>query len=137
MKDRIHLDDIIYYGRSYPDLPPYLWWYCKNDGQIYDTDTLKTEFHFSDEGEMEESPNFIPLFRTDIVSLEILFLNQCGADALKKVKQQQEKEGIPFDTAFKIFEERLPVRIWHDFEKNKLREDAKKWCMENHIPFEE
>lgn len=54
MKDRFHLDDIIYYGRSYPDLPPYLWWYCKNDGQIYDTDTLKTEFHFSDEGEMEE-----------------------------------------------------------------------------------
>lgn len=137
MKDRFHLDDIIYYGRSYPDLPPYLWWYCKNDGQIYDADTLKTEFHFSDEGEMEESPNFIPLFRTDIVSLEVLFLNQCGADALKKIKQQQEKEGIPFDTAFKIFEERLPVRIWHGFEKNKLREDAKKWCMENHIPFEE
>lgn len=83
---------------------------------------------------MEESPNFIPLFRTDIVSLEALFLNQCGADALKKVKQQQEKEGIPFDTAFKIFEERLSVRIWHGFEKNKLREDAKNgaWKITSH-----
>ena len=125
----------MYYGRYYSDLSPYSWWYCKIDGHVYDSDTLKKKFHYLDESEIEKCQNYIRLFQTDIISLETIFLNDLGGTALKTVKQQQKQNDVSFDTAFKIFEERLPVRFWHDFEKNKLREDAKKWCVENHFPF--
>ena len=68
-----NIDKILYYGRYYSnERQEYktLWWFCLDDFEVYDTQKLIEQYAYVNCKEIISSEKYIPLFRTDIISLE-------------------------------------------------------------------
>ena len=76
MNGRIDLEDIISYGRFYPNIGDnrdHYWWFCTTDYQVYSIDDLIRQFHYTDTESIEYAGLFIPLFKTNMICL-IMFM---------------------------------------------------------------
>jgi hypothetical protein len=131
----ISINIIKYYGKFYPEpaLPEIsTWWFCRNDESIVALNDLFQHFGYTSLKEIQQSDAFIPLFRTNMVTVEHEFLDAYNLnDAIEEI----ESEG-DFDTGFKIYidNHRLSAQ-WHEYEGNRLKEDAINWCHINGIKF--
>lgn len=130
-----NIDKILYYGRYYSnERQGYktLWWFCLDDFEVYDTQKLIEQYAYANCKEIISSEKYIPLFRTDIVSLEKRFIKEHGFHDLKI----QDYQVNDYDVAFKIFIDRhFLTKQWYEFERKQLYNDAVKWCKENGISF--
>lgn len=136
----IKIKSIVSYGRYYPslvDADVTYWWFCVNDCKIYSTETLITDFHYTDSVDIEQSGVFIPLFKTDIEKLEKEYLLTRPNEEIREYRKVKEKNsGTDPDTIFKIFVDRMCLwKSWYAFEYQRLFQDAVSWCNANHIAY--
>ena len=128
------ISDLMYYGRYYRDENEvnHLWWFDLQNNKIYRYDTLLEEYGYESQEDILNSNAFIPMFETDILALEHVFVLKTQN---KKVINFFDKiSDTVFDKEFKIFvEKNFMTEPWHDFEKKQLYADALKWCKENQI----
>ncbi|MCM1486709.1 MAG: UPF0158 family protein [Faecalibacterium sp.] len=128
------ITDLMYYGRYYrdDDESQPAWWYAPDEDLVYQYDDLLKNFGYSSIDDIISSAIFIPLFRTDIISLEHEFIREMNN---KKITTYFENiSGSDFGREFNIFiEEHFLSNSWHNFERKRLYNDALKWCRENHI----
>lgn len=135
----LNIDAIMQYGcfyRNRMDKMHTYWWLCLSDYEIYDTETLLKEFFYSTCLEILETNMYIPLFQTDVVALEEIYISQYYPWYVKTIKQLAEQTN--YDLEFRKFiEDCLDSRGWCDFIDSALRKDAIAWCKQNGIPYTE
>lgn len=127
------IEELMYFGRYYSfEYEGYhLWWFDLQNAIVYQFNELIQKFGYSSEEEIISSGYFLPLFETDIVKLEHEFLLQYN---LKPIETSTKQSNLDFDTEFKIFiEKKALVKSWHDFEYDRLYQDAITWCIKNNI----
>lgn len=127
------IEELMYYGRyySFESKGYHLWWFDLQKANVYQYDELIQKFGYSSQEEIVSSGMFVPLFETDIVKLEHEFLLLRNYKQIKRLEKQLNSD---FDTEFKVFIEKNDlIKSWHDFEYNRLYQDAIVWCRENHI----
>ena len=132
----VNIQEILYYGRCFNGHTSndVLWWLCRMDYSIISTDVLYSTFGFSTTEEIKECGLFIPMFQTDIISLEKQFMKDYDVAVLENI---MDKRHVPYEVAFNIFVE-VPIERnlrWRSFERQKLAEDAVKWCKHYGIPY--
>jgi len=133
----IDLNEILYYGRFYPDAPggeKPAWWLCVSDHAVLDTETVRKNFSYADTEKIEASGQFLPLFRTDIPRLEKEFMQNRDEKAILRLCENNPQ--WDYDIAFKVYiEERQLTREWFEFERAHLRRDAEDWCRQHGLPY--
>ena len=133
MNSRIILEDIVFYGRFYPnigDSRDYYWWFCITDYQVYSIDDLIRQFHYTDTESIEYAGLFIPLFKTNMFELENQYLSLLPNDEKKLYRSiKQQNSNRDYHTVFNIFLDITQSwKRFYKFEKKHLREDAIDWC---------
>ncbi len=131
----VNIDEIYTYGRFYPDIERHVnWWFCITDYVIYDTETIVSNFGYTEKETIASTDTFIPLFKTNVVELEKSFLLTLSlSDSAPPFPYD---DILAFDRNFKVYvENHLLLRDWYDFEKKHLCNDAIKWCKLHNIHF--
>ena len=135
----LDVDKIIYYGRYYSfedETNENLWWFNRDDLEVYSTQKLIDEYSFNNIDEIVLSDRYIRLFKTDIITVEKSFMCQYYPRYAIMVLENSRKND--YDISFKTFiDENNLTREWFEYEKAKLLEDAIDWCNENAIIFYE
>lgn len=136
----INISKIMFYGRYFDDEDnkyEISWWLCVDDYEIYHIETLFSEYSYESISEIEETSNFVPLFKTDILQLEKEFINKLNNKTLlNSFSKILLANSDSYDVAFRVFIEReFLVDYWSEFEKSQLQKDAIAWCKQNHIPY--
>ena len=135
MNSRIDLEDIISYGRFYPNIGDnrdHYWWFCITDYQVYSIDDLIRQFHYTDTESIEYAGLFIPLFKTNMFELENQYLSLLPNDEKKLYRSiKQQNSNRDYHTVFNIFLDITQSwKRFYEFEKRHLREDAIDWCQQ-------
>ena len=133
----LNIDDIIYYGRYYScenEKKETMWWYNCVTNKVYSTQELVDNFSFNNQDNIMQSNNYIPLFKTDVIELEKVFLNQFYPRLVKIV--YNNSLNCDYDISFKrVIERNNLQREWFEYEKSQLRKDAIEWCCKNNLPY--
>lgn len=135
----VEVEDIMYYGRFYTDQENRFdvsWWLCTDDYEVYHTDALLSVYSYEDISEIAETLRFIPFFKTDIIAIEKDFMKKLNNRSCDRMLENiLSNESVTYDVAFRMFIERSSLTdSWRVFESAQLKNDAVKWCRENHIP---
>ncbi|MBR4013433.1 MAG: hypothetical protein IKJ00_03970 [Clostridia bacterium] len=135
----VKISDIWYYGKSYSE--KVIWWFCKIDEKIYQTEEILYKFNFTDEYSIIQSNCYIPLFKTDIVSLEKEYMQTLPYNIQKSFDKNFKTNSFDsYDLAFKEFLDTYSYDFnysynWYEFEEKRLKNDAIIWCKQNSINY--
>ena len=132
----LKLGDIIYDCASYEKigLEHELRWMCLRDYTIWKNDDLISLFGFKDQQSIEDSGEFVQLFRVDIIMLEKKFMKLFSFKEQSAV--QLSAEHTNYDKAFLCFvENHNQLSQWYEFEHMHLLNAAVEWCKKNHIRY--
>lgn len=140
-KRKIHISDILIYGRYYSlleyEIIDPIYWFKLSDYKIYDGEKLIENGMFEDASHLKKSEQFIPLFKTDITKVEKDFVEQFCPNEKSVIDDiERANPSYNYDIAFREFIETHPLlENWFEFEYERLEHDAVRWCMVNGIRY--
>ena len=98
------------------------------------------KFGYKDCKEIETSGHFIPVFKTDTLGLKKEFISRFHKELEDEIKAYMACKKYSFGFAFRKYIDEYfycePLdREYENFERNRLIEEAEKWCLKNNIPY--
>ena len=135
------MHEIAHYGRWFPfenRIFPY-WWYDKISEKVINIDELCSYMKYNGVNEIDVEDCLyagkIPFFRVNIPELEFKYAKVFMPEQVRKmVKLNMEERDVFFR---KCVEEKNLTAHWYRYELNALTVEARKWCHDNGIPYQE
>lgn len=123
----------IYYARYYSNLPfsaQRTWWFSTIDYTLLSQQELINCYGYNSVQQIQQSENYLPFVRVDILSLELGYLQRYYPKEIKYVNKDN------LDASFKQMIERFNgVSHWHAYEEDVLHKAIIQWCKENRIVY--
>ena len=134
---------LLYLVEEYPDAESSdltRWWFCWNDYQLYDTDTLIQTMGYENVSEIEQSGVYIEFPRTDMVPIEKEFIKKQGPRVEKQIDfmlTHWKKQAYCYTKALLMYTEvNDPLDEWGKYKDKYCRQVLENWCRENGIPYQ-
>ena len=132
------LVELTEYYSDLEDKEPTRWWFCQNDYQVYDTNTLIQTMGYETVGQIEQSGVYVEYPRIDMVPLEKEFIKKRGPRVEKQIDfmlAHWKKQAYCYTMAFVMYiETNDPLDEWWHYKYEYCRQILENWCHENGIP---
>lgn len=145
---KIDLKDAAYYGEwdseedSWCDVHA---WFERSSFKFFYTSNLIDKFGYKDCGEIKKSGHFIPVFKTDVITLQKEFIANYRDKQIEETMNdilENDNYGYSsgYEVAFRILTQDYPQfdefsDEYFNYEKQQRLQDAENWCRENDIPY--
>lgn len=117
-------------------------WFCRTNCKIMDCSEVEVLYGFKNYDDVIESGNFVRLFKVEQKDIKKEYFSKYCTEKIKSEVQEFIEEnknyGYEYKDFFTAFEDYTTSKYYEhkkQHEETYLFEHAKKWCIENNIPY--
>ena len=129
------------YGEYYPlenNTPnDTVYWFCKSNYKVYNTEELITKRKAQNVDELISSEKYIPFSKTNIVKLRKEFVQKYWPEADEKIRKIENSDPeFDYEIASRYYFDAHPLEDkWNNYLSSQIEHDIVKWCNDNNIPY--